>query len=72
MWLNYVPDGGNGGNSAAALYCVEYSINGTTVNFEKGTAGEAGDAGSRGTWWRACNYGKDGESGVQKDAVWMK
>lgn len=72
MWLNYVPDGGNGGNSAAALYCVEYSINGTTVNFEKGIAGEAGDAGSRGTWWRARNYGKDGEAGVQNDAVWKK
>ena len=72
MWLNYCPNGGSSGNSASALHCVAYSINGTTVTFEKGEAGEAGKAGSRGDWWCSACYGSDGKKGKQLDVVSYK
>ncbi len=72
MWLNYVPDGGNGGSSQSALNCIAYSINGTTVTFEHGSAGAKGKAGSRGDWWCAACYGSDGKAGTQRAAVTYK
>lgn len=69
MWLNYVPNGGNGGDSAPALSCVSYSANGTTVNLQTGTAGKAGNAGSRGDWWCSACYGSDGKDGKVAEAV---
>lgn len=72
MWLNYTPNGGNGGDSGSALYCVAYSINGTTVTFEQGAAGAKGNAGSRGDWWCAACYGSDGTAGKQRAAVSYK
>lgn len=71
-WLNYLPDGGNGGSSQSALNCIAYSINGTTVTFEQGSAGLRGKAGSRGDWWCAACFGKDGKDGVQRDAISYK
>lgn len=72
MWLNYTPDGGNGGSSQSALNCIAYSINGTTVTFERGSAGAKGKAGSRGDWWCAACYGSDGKAGTQRAAVTYK
>lgn len=72
MWLNYVPNGGNGGDSLSALYCKSYSINGTIVNFEKGSAGAKGNAGSRGDWWKSACWGTNGNDGKQNDAIRYK
>ena len=72
MWLNYTPDGGNGGSSQSALNCIAYSINGTTVTFEQGSAGAKGKAGSRGDWWCSACYGSDGKAGTQRAAVTYK
>ena len=72
MWLNYVPDGGNGGNSGSAIRCVSYSVNGASVTLEKGNAGTAGKAGSRGDWWCGACYGHAGTAGKQTDMVEYK
>lgn len=72
MWLNYTPNGGNGGASNSALNCVAYSVNGVAVNFVKGSVGAAGKAGSRGTWWCSACYGNDGLKGNQVDSITYK
>lgn len=72
MWLNYTPNGGNGGSSSSALNCVAYSINGTSINFEKGSAGAGGKAGSRGDWWCTACYGSAGSAGKQINAITYK
>ena len=72
MWLNYVPNGGDGGDSANAITCISYSVNGTAIDFVKGRAGNAGKAGSRGDWWCAACYGSAGKHGEEKDAIGYK
>lgn len=72
MWLNYLPDGGNGASSGAALYCIAYSINGTTVKFEQGLPGKGGQAGFRADWWTSKCPGTSGSNGKQLNAIVYK
>ncbi len=68
-WLNYLPDGGNGGDSGYAISCLKYSEDGVKVSFEQNEAGKGGTRGSRGDWWKAACYGSNGKDGKQNDAI---